>query len=140
MRAQRKRVCGRPERYELEDWLLPVLYQQAPLDLSFVAKASLPKAEPRLPADFYKNTDFIGRDSALLELERATHRKPAGILIQGLGGIGKTTLARGFGRWLEDTNGLGEGAFWLDFREIRSAEFVLSSLGTPLFGANFGSA
>jgi CHAT domain-containing protein len=140
MRAQRKRVCGRPERYELEDWLLPVLYQQAPLDLSFVAKASVPKAEPRLPAEFYKSADFIGRDSALLELERAMHRKPAGILIQGLGGIGKTTLARGFGRWLEDTNGLGDGAFWLDFREIRSAEFVLNSLGMRLFGANFGSA
>ncbi len=145
MRAQRKRVCGRPERYDLEDWLLPVLYQQAPLDLSFVAKANLPKTEPRLPAEFYKNADFIGRDSALLELERAMHRKPAGILIQGLGGIGKTTLARGFGRWLEDThglgeNGLGEAAFWLDFREIRSAEFVLNSLGMPLFGANFGSA
>jgi hypothetical protein len=140
MRAQRKRVCGRPERYELEDWLLPVLYQQAPLDLSFVAKAGVAKSEPRLPAEFYKNAEFIGRDSALLELERAMHRNPAGILIQGLGGIGKTTLARGFGRWLEDTNGLGEGAFWLDFREIRSAEFVLNSLGTPLFGANFGSA
>ena len=35
---------------------------------------------------------------------------------------------------------MGEGAFWLDFREIRSAEFVLNSLGTQIFGANFGSA
>ena len=83
---------------------------------------------------------FIGRDGALLELERAMHRAPAGILIQGLGGIGKTTLARGFVRWLEDTNGLGERAFWLDFREIRSFEYVLNRIGEPLFGPNFGSA
>jgi hypothetical protein len=139
MRAQRKRVCARG-RYELDDWLLPVLYQRSSLDLSFVKGTTAPKTESRLPEEFQKRLDFIGRDGALLALERAMHRGPAGILIQGLGGIGKTTVARGFGRWLEDTNGLGEGAFWLDFRDIRSAEYVLNRIGTPLFGADFGAA
>ena len=142
MRAQPKRVCARG-RFDLDDWLLPVLYQQAPLDLSFAAKATLSKAESTLPEEFRREKNpygFIGRDSALLALERAMLRPPAGILIQGLGGIGKTTLARSFVRWLEDTNGLGEGAFWLDFREIRSAEYVLNRIGEPLFGPNFGSA
>jgi tetratricopeptide (TPR) repeat protein len=142
MRVQRKRVCARG-KFDLDDWLLPVLYQQSQLDLSFAANATSPKSESRLPAEFRKENNpygFIGRDGALLALERAMHRAPAGILIQGLGGIGKTTLARGFVRWLEDTNGLGDGAFWLDFREIRSAEYVLNRIGEPLFGSNFGSA
>jgi Tfp pilus assembly protein PilF len=141
MRAQRKRLCARG-KYELEDWLLPVLYQQAEPDLSFAAKATVPKVESRLPEEFRSEKNpygFIGRDSALLALERAMLRPPAGILIQGLGGVGKTTLARGFVRWLEDTNGLGKGAFWLDFRGIRSADYVLNRIGEPFFGPNFGS-
>ena len=58
----------------------------------------------------------------------------AAILIQGLGGVGKTTLARGFVEWLAATGGLGAGCLWLDFREIRSAEFVVNRLGESLFG------
>jgi hypothetical protein len=142
MRAQRKRLCARG-KFNLDDWLLPVLYQQSQLDLSFAANATASVSESQLPEQFRKENNpygFIGRDGAVLSLERAMHRAPAGILIQGLGGIGKTTLARGFVRWLEDTNGLGEGAFWLDFREIRSAEYVLNRIGEPIFGTNFGSA
>ncbi len=37
---------------------------------------------------------FVGREGAILQLERALRRKPAGILIHGLGGVGKTTLAQ----------------------------------------------
>src|ERR1035441_8854973 len=135
MRAQRKRICARG-RFDLDDWLLPVLYQQSPPDLSFAAKAVVSQEESRLPEEFRSEKNpygFVGRDSALLALERAMLRKPAGILIQGLGGIGKTTLARGFVSWLEDTNGLGGGDFWLDFRGIRSAEYVLNTIGTTLF-------
>src|ERR1035441_1203226 len=142
MLAQRKRICARG-RFDLDDWLLPVLYQQSPPDLSFAAKAVVSQEESRLPEEFRSEKNpygFVGRDSALLALERAMLRKPAGILIQGLGGIGKTTLARGFVSWLEDTNGLGGGAFWLDFLGIRSAEYVLNTIGTTLFGPNFGSA
>jgi tetratricopeptide (TPR) repeat protein len=127
----------------LQDWLLPVVYQQRPLDLSFATHRTETKKTSILPEEFRRENNpygFIGRDGALLALERAMHRAPAGILIQGMGGIGKTTLVRGFVRWLEDTNGLGQGAFWLDFREIRSAEYVLNHIGEPLFGSTFGSA
>jgi len=97
----------------------------------------------RLPVEFRSENDpygFIGRDGALVELERAMHRSPAGILIQGACGIGKTTLARGFVRWLEDTKRLGQGALWLDFRAIHSAEHVLNRMGEVLLGPNFGPA
>lgn len=66
-------------------------------------------------------------------------RPPAGILIQGLGGVGKTTLARGFLQWLDSTGGLGEGCFWLGFQEIRSAEYVFNRLGEAFFGGQFAT-
>ncbi|HLK67371.1 MAG TPA: tetratricopeptide repeat protein [Bryobacteraceae bacterium] len=144
MRTQNQRVSVRG-RFELDDWLLPVLYQQTSLDFSFATKAAatMPRSEPPLPEEFGRDKradGFIGRDAALLELERAMRRPTAGILIHGLGGIGKTTLARGFVHWLAATSGLSAAPLWFDFREIRSAEFVLNRIGEALFGPNFAAA
>ena len=135
------RTCVRGE-FPLQDWLLPVLYQQDPLSFSFVADAQnefVPSAS-KLPEELRRESNpygFVGRDSAILELERAMRRPPAGILIQGLGGVGKTTLARGFLQWLDQTGGLDKGCFWFSFQEIRSAEYVFNRLGEALFGGNF---
>ena len=143
MLADPKRVCARGE-YELDDWVLPVLYQQAPLDFSFAGEQTR-SSEPRtskVPEEASTERSphgFIGRDSALLDLERAMHRPPPAILVEGLGGVGKTTLARGFLEWLDQTNGLGEGAFWFPFQEIRSAEYVFNRMGEALFGGQFGA-
>jgi len=80
---------------------------------------------------------FVGRDSAILQLERAMRRPEVGTLVHGLAGVGKTTLARGFVHWLAQTEGL-DGCFWFDFREIWSAEYVLNRLGEEFIGAEFG--
>jgi hypothetical protein len=136
-----KRVCARGE-FPLQDWLLPVLYRQDPLDFAFAQQAGKQAAprESKLPDDLRRGKNpygFIGRDSAILDLERALRRAPAGILIQGLGGVGKTTLARGFLEWLDQTGGLEHPPFWFGFQEIRSAEYVFNRLGEALFGGNF---
>ncbi|MFN8709824.1 MAG: hypothetical protein ACK50J_24395, partial [Planctomyces sp.] len=140
---QPDRVCARG-RFPLGDWLVPVLYEQRPVDLRFRVNDAQAAVEVELNAgsipdearDLQNPYGFIGRDGAVLELERAMHRPPAGILIQGLGGVGKTTLCRGFIDWLVKTNGLPKGCFWLSFQEIRSAEFVINHLVGTLFGTN----
>ena len=131
---------------KLRDWFVPVVYQQEELELSFGASDQrlVPStAEPRdfdLPQDAELNTQyaFTGRDGALLELERAMRREPAGILIHGLAGVGKTTLARAFVHWLRVTEGLGHGCFWFAFDDIHSADHVFNEMGRSIFGPQFG--
>ncbi len=150
MYRKRERITSKG-KVELQDWLVPVVYQQDQgIDFGFakqaepVDRAALFEA---LPAEVHDETQttktmphgFIGRDRAVLELERMLRRDPGGILIQGLGGVGKTTLAKGFLRWLAETEGLGLGAAWFDFREIRSAESVLSAIGKRVVSPNFDS-
>ncbi len=128
--------------YPLQDWLLPVLYQQSPLDFAFADSATHEARPSRLPQEVTESRDeygFIGRDGPILEMERALHRKAPCILLQGLGGVGKTTLARGFLRWLDETNGL-DAALWFDFRDIRTSEYVLNQTGQAFYGENFGVA
>jgi hypothetical protein len=130
--------------FPLADWLVPVLYEQQPVDLRFRANETIVAAEfedqtgsiPQEARDLQNPYGFIGRDGAVLELERAMHRPPAAILVHGLGGIGKTTLCRGYIDWLEKTNGLPNGCVWLSFQDVRSAEFVINHLVGSLFGTN----
>jgi tetratricopeptide (TPR) repeat protein len=120
---------------EFQDWMVPVLYQQE-------AEGILPKLDPGerhksgLPSEmrYLGDYGFIGRDSAIQKLERAIRNKPAGILIHGMAGEGKTTLAKGFLRWLEDTHGLGRGAFWFSFEDIHSGEYIIDDIAGKLYG------
>jgi tetratricopeptide (TPR) repeat protein len=138
------RVCARGT-HPLQDWLVPVVYQQQPMDFSFAAKRdSQNRLQPAAPlpeevAGEDNPYGFIGRDGAILAMERALLRDAPAVLIHGLGGVGKTTLAGGFVRWLSQTEGLGAGCFWLAFNDIHSAEFVLNRLGEPLFGSQFNT-
>lgn len=141
-----ERVCARG-RFPLDDWLVPVLYEQGELDLSFATEgraeadedAEVRRMIPEEARGVAGPYGFIGRDQALLALERAMRRKPAGVAIHGLGGVGKTTLVRGFVQWLEETGGLDGGCFWFQFQDIRSANYVLNRLGESLFGPVFAT-
>jgi len=142
MFSQMKRVCARG-RYELRDFIVPVIYQQEPYRLSFSEESKgtiSPKAKlPDEAKDERNPYGFIGRDHELLKLERAIRKDTPAVLIHGLGGIGKTTLARGFLKWLIDTGGL-ERCIWITFADVRSAEYVVNYTGSHFFKNDFLTA
>lgn len=122
---------------EMQDWLVPVLYQQNPLPFSF-AQTNPSPFQSRLPVELQDRGGqvFIGRDGSIRELEHALHRPTPAILIRGLAGIGKTTLARAFLHWLDDTGGI-DSAQWFDFRDIYSSEYVINQIGEVFCGPDF---
>ena len=130
-------------KYPLQDWLVPVLYQQGDIPLPVQSQASAAPTTADLPPEAQTLGDYgcIGRQGAIHQLERALQRQSAAaVLIHGIAGIGKTTLAKRFLQWLSCTNGLapakGEpgrnprflGAVWFAFDDIRSAEYVVNRL------------
>jgi tetratricopeptide (TPR) repeat protein len=139
--TQKKRDSARG-KFELEDWLVPVIYQQDRLDLTFANTPGTPaekSAQPAPVSDRDEPFGFIGRDGELLALERALRGPVAGILINGLGGSGKTTLARGLVEWLTATEGLERDCWWFNFQDIRSAEYIFNDIGEKLFGGQFAT-
>ena len=161
-RAGRQAMLAHPGRvcavgtHPLQDWLVPVLYQQLPpgeavLPRFAPEKAAFDFSQPpveTLPPEARMQGDygFIGRERAIQALERARLRQPqAAFLIHGMAGIGKTTLARGFLQWLDETHGLeptlpGGGVFWFGFETIRSADYVIDTMVDALFGTDARAA
>ncbi|MEH2346590.1 MAG: tetratricopeptide repeat protein [Nostoc sp.] len=132
----------------LQDWLVPVLYQQEPYT-PFVPKKIAPSF-----ADLMAQTDntpesskavglpdesafgFIGRDYEILRLERAFRQNHV-VLVQGMGGVGKTELAAGFARWLDDTQGRTGGMFFTSFEQGAGLSQVINQIGRALGGERF---
>ncbi|QKQ74519.1 tetratricopeptide repeat protein [Nostoc sp. TCL240-02] len=132
----------------LQDWLVPVLYQQEPYT-PFVPKKTAPSF-----ADLMAQTDntpesskavglpdesaygFIGRDYEILRLERAFRQNHV-VLVQGMGGVGKTELVAGFARWLDDTQGRTGGIFFTSFEQGAGLSQLINQIGRALGGERF---
>jgi tetratricopeptide (TPR) repeat protein len=136
----------------LQDWLVPVLYQQEPYrpfrpttatpsfaDLMEEADNSSVIASPLL-VDLPKVSayGFLGRDYDILRLERA-FRQNYVVLLQGMGGVGKTELVGGFARWLADTQGRKGGVFFTSFESGAGLSQVVNQIGRKLGGEKFWS-
>ncbi|MCL2387479.1 MAG: tetratricopeptide repeat protein [Defluviitaleaceae bacterium] len=120
---------------DFQDWIVPILYKQGEDFLPKLETEDTPDSKLPPEADI-GSYDFIGRDSYIQEMERAMRRPPAGILIHGMAGEGKTTLAKGFLQWLEKTHGLGVKAFWFSFEKIYGAGGVINILAGEVLGVN----
>ena len=126
--AARRHLAADPRRQvsaelrSLQDWLVPVVYEAAPLVLWAVATAS-PKVidlsqseagqerghlDPTLPPE--PGAGFFGRDDTLLSLDRAFDAASV-VLLQAWAGAGKTSTALEFARWYALTGAADEVLF-----------------------------
>ncbi|BDA70660.1 hypothetical protein CAL7716_048260 [Calothrix sp. PCC 7716] len=93
---------------DLEDWLLPVVYSNRQVDLR------LRKFTPQEEEEYFSKLGklyqytapeygFIGRDLEILKIEKALFRHNI-LLLQGMGGTGKTTLLNHLRSWWQTTH------------------------------------
>jgi len=122
----------------LEDWMLPVIYQNTPVQFRFSAAApGAAFAMPRYPkpATAY---GFFGRDLDVLEIERRLLKRGNLLLVQGMGGAGKSTLLHHLGWWWQKTRFV-EQVFYFgyDLKAYRLPMIITAigeQLGLPLTG------
>jgi tetratricopeptide (TPR) repeat protein len=104
----RKRLAAFPDRWlglesrSLQDWFAPVAFEAAPIRL-LPAKLTAPEwyVRPYEPdrLSHVPDTGFVGRDEALVFLERAFEENPV-VLLHAHAGQGKSATADVFGRWV----------------------------------------
>ncbi len=128
---------------ELQDWIVPVLFEAAP-----VKATSKPLGELRLNPNILKDKQaeagalvdlpeppafgFVGRDGVTLDLERA-FRTETIVLLEGMAGVGKTEMAAGFARWWAETGALDGPSFFFRFEHYLPLAQVCDRVG-QIFG------
>jgi len=119
--ADKARRAAFNETIELEDWLLPVAYQNREPRLAFrdftageAARWYSQEAE-RAPEPVTEY-GFFGRDLDALRIETALLMRRNLLLVEGMGGSGKTTLLKHLAHWWELT-GLTEQSFYFGWDE-----------------------
>ncbi|MCB0078088.1 MAG: CHAT domain-containing protein [Anaerolineales bacterium] len=102
LHQQKQRRVAYAQQVPLEDWLLPVVYQNRSISLSGIdgARYQPPTDRYQPPQTLYP---FVGRDVDILDIERRLLDKNL-LLVRGMGGAGKTTLLHHLGWWWQRTN------------------------------------
>jgi tetratricopeptide (TPR) repeat protein len=141
-------------RMPLADWIVPVHYLRR--DVRFPYLRSRPPG--RVPSlkevldRMHERTgeehgeldpvgSFVGRDALFYDLEVAARLQRV-VLLQGLGGTGKTELAKAFGRWWRDTAGV-DRPDWVIFHSFEpgvasfALDGVVTEIGLRVFGSEF---
>jgi tetratricopeptide (TPR) repeat protein len=132
---------------KLDDWFVPVLYQEKDDPQLFTATPAPQTKEdlgarlrtrlgavPPEPAD----TGFVGRSRDLLALERLL-RQERWAVVRGQGGEGKTALAAELARWLVRSQQVKRAAF-VSVELCSHKDAVLDALGRQLVGADYSAA
>ncbi|MCA9993854.1 MAG: CHAT domain-containing protein, partial [Anaerolineales bacterium] len=138
----RKRQAAYDQQIELEDWLLPVVYQNRPVALPITpfASAEAESAYLERQAARYQPPEptygFVGRDLDILTIERRVLAAAASniLLVRGLGGAGKSSLLRHLMGWWQRTGLVEQVAYFGYDERAWHLEQILDGLGRKLYG------
>jgi tetratricopeptide (TPR) repeat protein len=132
---------------KLDDWFVPVLYQEKDDPQLFTATPA-PQTQEDLRARLRARlgavppepveTGFVGRSRDLLALERLL-RQERWAVVRGQGGEGKTALAAELARWLVRSQQVKRAAF-VSVELCSHKDAVLDALGRQLVGADYSAA
>ncbi|MBZ5729058.1 MAG: CHAT domain-containing protein [Acidobacteriia bacterium] len=135
MARKQLRSAGR----DIEDWIVPVVFEAAPVrlfpraeaasEIKLQAGAPAESALPQAP-----DVGFIGRDETILQLDR-TFDEQSIVLLHAYAGSGKTSTAVEFAGWYRETGGLSGPVLFTSFEQHKRLPQVLDKLGRAFEGA-----
>ncbi len=144
----RGRIFGAGE-LRLEDWFVPVLFQEKDDPQLFLSTPSrrtqddiltaLTNHLGELPAE--PETGFIGRSRELLALQRLLRREGQAryAVVRGQGGEGKTALAAEFARWMVRSQQIHRAAF-VSVETHSNQRAVIDAIGRQIVKKEFSAA
>ena len=132
------------QKIDLEDWLLPVVYQNQPVTLQprdFTPEERAAWFEHKAEEKRYTPPDpqygFVGRDIDILQIEKRLLTKRNILLVRGMGGAGKTTLLRHLAAWWH-TTGFVQRVFYFGYDEKAwTLQQIMTSIAQDLYGPKY---
>ena len=125
------------EIIDLEDWLLPVVYNNQPVN--FNLREMTPEETEKYYTDLEQSYrfplpiyDFVGRDLEILKIEKSLLKHNV-LLLQGMGGTGKTTLLNYLREWWTKTHYVDK-IFYFGYDETDwTVEQIIFNIGQQLY-------
>ncbi len=121
----------------LEDWLLPVVYRGR--QVNFGLRSFTPQEEEAywqqqaLMYQFEAPTyGFVGRDLEILKIERSLLRQNV-LLVQGMGGTGKTTLLNYLREWWQTTQFVKDVFYFGYDQRAYTLEQIVFAIGQRVY-------
>ena len=132
------------QKIDLEDWLLPVVYQNQPVTLQpreFTPEERAVWFERKAEEKRYTPPDpqygFVGRDIDILQIEKRMLTKRNILLVRGMGGAGKTTLLRHLASWWH-TTGFVQRVFSFGYDEKAwTLQQIMTNIAQDLYGPKY---
>jgi len=128
---------------DLEDWMLPVVYQNR--ELSLPVREFPPEAQSAYfvrQAASYRPPEptygFVGRDLDVMQIEKRLLKRNL-LLIRGMGGAGKTTLLHHLGWWWQTTRFVDQ-VFYFGYDERAwNRQQIMDAIAQRMFSIEIGS-
>jgi tetratricopeptide (TPR) repeat protein len=132
------------QKIDLEDWLLPVVYQNQPVLLQpreFSPEERATWFERKAEEKRYTPPDpqygFVGRDIDILQIEKRLLTRRNILLVRGMGGAGKTTILRYLASWWH-TTGFVQRVFYFGYDEKAwTLQQIMIGIAQNLYGPNY---